>query len=108
MNIYVGNFSLDTTGEELQEAFAAFGQVASARVIRDKYTGDSRGFGFVEMPNPKEAQEAMKGVTQIKGKKVTVNEARPQAQYSPRDGNNANRGGGGSRGNSFGRREKRF
>ena len=80
MNIYIGNFSYDITGDDLQEVFGAFGHVESAKVIRDKMTGDSKGFGFVEMPNKTEAQAAMQGITEIKGKKITINEARPQAK----------------------------
>lgn len=77
MNIYIGNFSYDVTGDDLIEAFSVYGHVASAKVIRDKFTGGSKGFGFVEMPNTTEAQAALIGVTQIQGKKITINEARP-------------------------------
>jgi RNA recognition motif-containing protein len=80
MNIYIGNFAYDITGDDLQEVFGAFGHVDTVKVIRDKFTGESRGFGFVEMPNKTEAQAAMQGVTEIKGKKITINEARPQGQ----------------------------
>lgn len=80
MNIYIGNFSYDITGDDLREIFGAFGHVATVKVIRDKFTGESRGFGFVEMPNKTEAQAAMQGVTEIKGKKIAINEARPQSQ----------------------------
>jgi len=59
MNIYVGNLSLDVTEDDLRKEFEAFGQVATANVIKDKFTGESRGFGFVEMPSKSEAQEAM-------------------------------------------------
>ncbi len=79
MNIYIGNFAYDVTTEELQTAFATYGQVETVKLIRDKFTGESRGFGFVEMPNKSEAQAAMEGITEIKGKRVTINEARPQA-----------------------------
>ncbi len=82
MNIYVGNLSKDVTAEELRQAFEAFGQVASANVITDKFTGASRGFGFVEMPGKAEAQSAMEGVNgkDLKGQALTVNEARPRPQ----------------------------
>lgn len=104
MNIYVGGFPQDTTGEELQQSFETFGQVSSARVIRDKFTGDSRGFGFVEMPDPKQAQAAMDGLKEINGKKVTVNEARPQAARPSFGGNR-----GGSHGsNGRGRRDRGY
>ena len=80
MNIYVGNLSYDTGNEELREAFGRFGQVDDARVIEDKYTGRSRGFGFVEMANDGEAQTAiaeMNGAS-LQGRTLTVNEARPR------------------------------
>ena len=78
MNIYVGNISYDTTGEDLQEVFSAFGQVTSAKIIRDKFTGSSKGFGFVEMPNKTEAEAAIQGITDIQGRRTVINEARPQ------------------------------
>jgi RNA recognition motif-containing protein len=66
MNIYVGSLSQDVTQEDLMQAFGAFGQVASATIIKDKFSGESRGFGFVEMPAKKEAEAAIGGVTAIK------------------------------------------
>ena len=80
MNIYVGNLSGDATNEDLQHAFEAFGQVSSARVIMDKLTGVSRGFGFVEMPATAEAQSAIDGLNgkEFMGQALTVNEARPR------------------------------
>ncbi len=80
MNIYVGNLSGDATNEDLQHAFEAFGQVSSARVIMDKLTGVSRGFGFVEMPATTEAQSAIDGLNgrELSGRSLTVNEARPR------------------------------
>ena len=78
MNIYVGNLAKEITQEELQEVFGAFGQVASIAIIRDKFSGESRGFGFVEMPVKSEAEAAMNGIKDIKGRMVTVNEARPR------------------------------
>jgi RNA recognition motif-containing protein len=62
MNIYVGNLSRDVSETDLREAFQAFGEVATASVIKDKYTGESRGFGFVEMPNKAEADAAISGL----------------------------------------------
>jgi len=93
MNIYVGNLSRDAVDEDLRGAFAAFGQVASANVIVNKFTGASRGFGFVEMPVESEARAAIEGLNgkELKGQPLTVNEARPR----PDD-----RRGGGRRGNS--------
>ena len=80
MNIYVGNLSYKATDEDLRAAFEAFGQVASARVIMDKETGRSRGFGFVEMPSDDEGRKAVEAVNnkEIAGRPVRVNEARPR------------------------------
>ncbi|MCX5636450.1 MAG: RNA-binding protein [Planctomycetota bacterium] len=90
MNIYVGNLSPDVTGDDLRQAFGAFGQVESANVITDKFSGESRGFGFVEMPSKDEAAAALAGMNgkDIKGRAVSVNEAKPKTD----------RGGGGGRG----------
>ncbi len=90
MNIYAGNLSSDVTGDDLRQAFGAFGQVESANVITDKFSGESKGFGFVEMPSKEEATAAIAGMNgkDIKGKAVSVNEARPKTD----------RGGGGGRG----------
>ncbi len=81
MNIYVGNLSYDVTDADLKEAFEAFGQVASAAVIKDKFSGESRGFGFVEMPDKAQAQAAIRGLNgkELKGRSLSVNEARPRA-----------------------------
>jgi RNA recognition motif-containing protein len=80
MNIYVGNLPREVTESELQEAFAAFGEVASCKIITDRYSGESRGFGFVEMPTDDEANEAITGLngTDMKGRTLTVNKARPR------------------------------
>ncbi|MFB0566840.1 MAG: RNA recognition motif domain-containing protein [Candidatus Aminicenantaceae bacterium] len=87
MNIYVGNLSQEATEEDLRKAFEAFGQVTSVKTITDKYTGDSRGFGFVEMPNSREAQSAISGLDgkDLKGRALKVNEARPRRD-DPRGG----------------------
>ena len=92
-NIYVGNLSFNATEEELQEAFSQYGEVTSINIIKDRETGRSRGFAFVEMPDGEQAKEAIEQVnlSEIGGRKVTVNEARPK-QDRPR------RGGGGRRG----------
>lgn len=81
MNIYVGNLDHDVTDEDLQKAFEAFGQVSSAKVIKDKFTSQSRGFGFVEMPEKSEAQAAISGLNEkdLKGRTLKVNEARPRS-----------------------------
>ncbi len=91
MNIYVGNLSHDVTDDDLKTAFTAFGQVASANVIIDRFSGRSRGFGFVEMPNNTEAQAAITGLNgkDLKGRTITVNQARP------REATGGGRGGGG-------------
>ena len=80
MNIYVGNLPREATEDDLRQAFEAFGQVTSAKIITDKYTGDSRGFGFVEMPNNQEAKAALSGLNgkDLKGRTLKVNEARPR------------------------------
>lgn len=82
MNIYVGNLSRGVTEDDLREAFATFGQVASVAIIKDKYSGESRGFGFVEMPTAAEAQAAIGGLNgkELKGRTLTVNEARPRTE----------------------------
>jgi len=80
MNIYVGNLSYDATDETIRQAFEAFGQVTSARIIKDKYNGQSRGFGFVEMLEQAQAQAAIKSLNgkELLGKQMSVNEARPR------------------------------
>jgi RNA recognition motif-containing protein len=90
--IYVGGLPYSATEQELNSLFAAHGSVESARVITDKFTGQSRGFGFVEMASGEEASKAISALngTQMGGRTLTVNEAKPQ---EPRSG-----GGGGDRG----------
>lgn len=105
MNIYVGNLSRDLSEQELQEAFEAFGQVASAKIIKDKFTGDSRGFGFVEMPDDNEAKAAIEGMNgkELAGRTVTANEARPRQDRGAGGAGGGSRGGfGGSRGGNGG------
>lgn len=82
MNIYVGNLAREVSEDELRQAFEAFGQVTSAKVITDRLTGASRGFGFVEMPSDDEAKEAMSGLngTELKGRELKVDEARPRRE----------------------------
>ena len=86
MNIYVGNLSYDATDETIKQAFESFGEVISARVIKDKYTGQSRGFGFVEMPGQSQAQTAIKSLNgkELLGKQISVNEARARADQGRR------------------------
>jgi cold-inducible RNA-binding protein len=80
MKIYVGNLSFDTTEQDLQQTFEAFGQVTSTNIISDKITGRSKGFGFVEMSATEQAQAAIAGMNgkEIRGRAVNVNEARPR------------------------------
>ena len=80
MNIYIGNLSSEVTDEDLKQIFENFGQVVSAKVIKDMYSGQSRGFGFVEMPNGVEAQVAIGGLNgkDLKGRTIRVSEARPR------------------------------
>jgi len=112
MNIYVGNLARETTEEELRQAFEAFGQVTSAAIIKDKYSGESRGFGFVEMPNTAEAQAAIAGLNgkELGGRTLNVNEARPREDRGGRGGGSrgggygGRGGGGGSRGGGYGGR----
>ena len=82
MNIYVGNLSREVTEDDLRQAFEAFGQVKSATVIKDLFSGESKGFGFVEMPAKAEAQSAMNGLNgkELKGRALVVNEARPRSE----------------------------
>ena len=94
MNIYVGNLSFEMTEEQLEGAFAAHGEVQSARIITDRYTGQSRGFGFVEMPDNSAAETAIQALNgrEVSGRPLTVNEARPREDRGSRGG-----GGGGGR-----------
>jgi RNA recognition motif-containing protein len=90
VNIYVGNLSFDTSEDDLRDAFANFGEVTSAAIITDKYSGKSRGFGFVEMANNAEANAAIAGLngTELDGRTLNVNEARPRTE-----GGSGNRSG---------------
>ncbi len=99
MNIFVGNLSYQATDEDLKAAFEAYGQVSSASVIIDKFTGKSRGFGFVEMPNAEEGQRAIQALndSELKGRPVKVNEARPREDRPPRRDFGGGGGGGGFR-----------
>jgi len=95
MNIYVGNLAPEVTEDDLQQAFEAFGQVASVNVIKDKFSGRSRGFGFIEMPTKAEGQAAIDGLNgkDLKDQPLKVNEARPR----PEGGRGGGRQGGGYR-----------
>jgi len=92
-SIYVGNLAHAATEEDVREAFSQHGTVAEVKIITDRETGRPRGFAFVEMPNAAEAVTAIKemNLAEIRGRSVTVNEARPKSDDRPR------RGGGGGR-----------
>lgn len=117
MNIYVGNLSFDTTEADLREAFATYGEVSSVSVIKDKFSGQSRGFAFVEMSGKSEAEAAMQNLNgkDLNGRTLTVNEAKPREERSGgggfrsggsggggRDGGGGYRGGGGNNNRSGG------
>ena len=104
MNIYVSNLSFNTSDAELSELFSAFGEVSSAKVITDRETGRSRGFGFVEMPSEDEGKEAMLGLNnkEVEGRAMSVSVAKEREERSSNGGgsrggygNNRNSGGGG-------------
>ena len=112
MNIYVGNLSFDVTEENLHKVFEPFGQISSVKIVMDKYSGQPRGFAFVEMPERTEAQAAIENLngTELMGRKINVNEAHPRPDrkrtggYGERTGGSGGRkggrpgyGGGGSR-----------
>jgi len=98
MNIYVGNLSYEVTEEDLQTAFAEFGEVVSCKIIKDQYSGKSKGFGFVEVPDRIEAEKAIKGLDgkEVKGRALKVNMAKPTSNR--RGGGGGGRGGFGNRG----------
>lgn len=102
MNIFVGNLSRDVTEDDLRQAFAAYGAVDRVSILKDKFTGEPRGFGFVEMGNKAEGEAAIAGLNRkdLKGRPLTVNEARPREE---RGGGRAGGGGGGGRGFGGGR-----
>jgi RNA recognition motif-containing protein len=102
--LYVGNLSFSVSDQDLQNTFAQFGTVESARVITDRDTGRSKGFGFVEMSSDDEANQAIDKLngTEQNGRALTVNEAKPQAPRDNRGGGGGGRGGGGG-GGGFGR-----
>jgi RNA recognition motif-containing protein len=94
MNIYVGNLSYDVTDEDLKNAFEAYGEVATASVIKDQYSDRSKGFGFVEMPDAAQAQSAIAGLNgkELNGRTLNISEARPKP-----DRGRGSSGGGGRR-----------
>ena len=88
MNIYVGNLPTGSNEDDLRKAFEEFGQVESVKIIKDRYTGESRGFAFVEMPTKEEALSAIEGLNdkEFEGSTLIVNEARPRSEGSNRGG----------------------
>jgi RNA recognition motif-containing protein len=100
MNIYVGNLSFEVTDDDLRQLFSAYGEVESASVVKDRFSGESRGFGFVEMPAKKDADAAIAALngTEQKGRTITVNEAKPKA---PKSGGGGGGGGGGRGGRRY-------
>jgi RNA recognition motif-containing protein len=100
MNIYVGNLSFEVTDDDLRQLFSPYGEVESANVIKDRFSGESRGFGFVEMPAKKDADAAIAALngTDVKGRTITVNEAKPKA---PKSGGGGGGGGGGRGGRRY-------
>jgi RNA-binding proteins (RRM domain) len=107
-NLYVGNLSYKVTDDDLKTNFTEAGEVASASIIKDKFTGQSKGFGFVEMKTEEGATEAIKKFNggMLDGKAITVNEARPKKEFGAggsRGGGGGNRGGGGGGFNRGGR-----
>jgi RNA recognition motif-containing protein len=86
MNIYVGNLPYSLSEEDLKSAFSQFGEVSSASIIMDRMSGQSKGFGFVEMPDNTEADEAIKALNEsaLNGRNIKVNQARPRGERSPR------------------------
>lgn len=88
MNIYVGNLPYTTSEADIREAFAAYGEVSTVNLISDKFTGQSKGFGFVEMPNNSDADAAIKGLngTAFSGRNITVNQAKPRGERPARGG----------------------
>jgi len=113
VNIYVGNLSHEITEDSLREAFEPFGQVESVNIIKDRFSGESRGFGFVEMPSKQEAEKAIEEMNgkDLMGRAVNVNEARPKTNRRDsrgpgrggRGGGGRGRGGGGGGGRNRGR-----
>lgn len=104
MNIYVGNLSYSVTSEDLRKAFEPFGEVSTANVVTDKFTGQSKGFGFVEMSNKSQGEAAVKSLDgqDLKGRPVRVNEARPRTEGGgPGGGPRRSGGPGGNRGGRF-------
>ncbi|MFH1716720.1 MAG: RNA-binding protein [Planctomycetota bacterium] len=106
MNIYVGNLAEDVTEDDLRGVFEGFGEVQSVNIIKDRFSGESKGFGFVEMSSNDEAKAAIEGAngTELKGKALKVNEAHPRPAGGGGGGGGPRRGGGGGGGSGGPRR----
>jgi RNA recognition motif-containing protein len=104
MNLYVGNLPFSISDDSLRSAFTPFGNVTSAKVIMDKLTGRSRGFGFVEMETDAEGRAAIEGLNgkSLDGRAITVSEARPREEGGGGGGYGGGRGGGGRSGGGYG------
>lgn len=100
MNMFVGNLAREATEDDLKQAFGAFGKVDTVTIIKDKFSGEAKGFAFVEMPVLNEAQAAMAGLNgkDLKNRALTVNEAKPRTENTRRSGGRGGFGGGGGRG----------
>ncbi len=107
-NIYVGNLNFQTDEEALRQAFSQFGQVDNVNIVRDRDTGQPRGFAFVEMANDSEAENAMQQLNgqALDGRNLTVNEARPKVDRGGGGGGRGGFGGGGGRGGRGGGRDR--
>lgn len=103
MNLYIGNLSWSITDAELQQTFEAYGEVSSCKIVKDKMTNRSKGFAFVEMPNDDEANAAISALNgaDVKGRNISVNEARPREER-PQGGGGGYRGGGNRGGGNYG------
>jgi RNA recognition motif-containing protein len=86
MNIYVGSLTYDVTEDEIRDVFSPYGEISSISIIKDKFSGKSKGFGFVEMPKQEEAEEAIKCLdeSEMKGRNIKVNEAKPREERPKR------------------------
>lgn len=104
MNLYIGNLSWTISESELQQSFEAYGEVSSCKIVKDKMTNRSKGFAFVEMPNDDEANAAISALngTDLKGRNISVNEARPREERPQGGGGGGYRGGSGGGGNRGG------
>lgn len=104
MNIFVANIERRVTDEQLQELFSQHGEIASLKLIRDRDTGVSKGYAFVEMPNDEEAQKAIDALNEyeLEGRALAVNEARPKTEYKKSSGGGYKSGGGGYKGGNGG------